>query len=82
MESDLIVSKDWVDFMVFFETDKEDRVVRKEYFERLVKDSFEAVQLDEEGVPRYIFTKSYVVFVLSTHIKEGDIFIIVSPRNY
>jgi len=74
--------KEWVDFIIKDLTWNEETLYTQEIFEGMCDDKFIAVEIDEEGKPKYIWTEKFA-FIINTFCKVGigNPAIIGVPRN-
>lgn len=72
----------WIDFIISDLTWNEETLFTQEEFEKMCDDKFVAMELDEEGKPKYIWTEKFA-FVVNTFRKVaiGNPAIIGVPRN-
>jgi hypothetical protein len=73
--------KEWVDFKIEDLTYGENYFFTKESFEDKFNDTFEAVELDENGNPFLIWTEKYVITIVNFQIVWGDTAWTKAPRN-
>jgi len=76
-----LIQKEWVDFTIVDLSFDEDYHYTKEKFEDMLQDKFVAIELDEEGFPKYIWTEKYVTTILRKHRLMGQLIMNVAPRN-
>lgn len=73
--------KEWVDFNIEDLTFGDHIYFTKESFEERFKDKFEAVRLDEEGLPSTIWTTNYVIQIVNFRIMWLDTAWTIADRN-
>jgi hypothetical protein len=76
-----VITYQWVDFTIFDLSSDEELHYTQRKFEEMVDDKFEAMELDEEGFPKYIWTTKYVFSILTKNRLMGQLAIVGVPRN-
>lgn len=66
---------EWVDFMY------ENELLSEESFEELVNDTFQAIMVDENNFPQYIWTANFVIIVTRRMKLLEEIEFRKIPRN-
>lgn len=66
---------EWVDFMY------ENELLSEESFEELVNDTFQAIMVDENNFPQYIWTANFVIIVTRRMKLLEEIQFRKIPRN-
>jgi len=72
----------WVDFTIKDLTWNEETLFTQEVFEKMCDDKFVAMELDNDGKPKYIWTEKFA-FVINTFCKVqiGNPAMVGVPRN-
>ena len=76
-----MVKFEWVDFTIEDLSIDECEIFTKEKFEKMLQDKFVAVDIDDDGFPKYIWTERFVVGILKRHRLMGQVAMAVFPRN-
>jgi hypothetical protein len=76
-----LITNEWVDFTIVDLSFDEEKTYTKDSFEEMVGDKFEAVELAEDGFPKYIWTTNYVFAVLRKHRFMGQLAMAGAPRT-
>jgi len=73
----------WVDFTISDLIWNEETLYTQEVFEEMCDDKFVAMELDDEGKPKYIWTEKFAFVINTFHkIGIGNPAIVGVPRNH
>jgi hypothetical protein len=76
-----MIEYSWINFSIYDLTDDIEEIYTKEKFEKMVDDKYVAMEIEETGKPKFIWTENYVFIILRYTRMMGQLAIVGSPRN-